>query len=149
MSTAHSYKRVSATYRLSLQVLALMVCSNPMQGQLVMANRGDLVRVYVRSVSNETDYNVMMYKDGQKYAARLWDYTHKLVKIAGETYNVWVFKCGTFKNEGDRGWNNWAFSGPCWYTEETGSKVYFQHHDCNDVSLQSMADCGSKTRRRR
>ena len=40
-------------------------------------------------------------------------------------YGVWIFESGTFVNQGDGGFINWAFAGNCKRTGKDGKTVVF------------------------
>lgn len=64
-------------------------------------------------------YNVMVMNLSQGYNSNQLQGVHffDTVNYDGITFGVWVFEEGTFINEGDGGYDNWAFRG--WF-ERTG-----------------------------
>ncbi|RDW19443.1 stress protein [Oceanobacillus arenosus] len=72
-------------------------------------------------------HNVMVmnlsqgYNSNQVQGVQYFD----TVDYNGITYGVWVFDEGTFVNEGDGGYDNWAFRGWFERTEEQGHTVNF------------------------
>ncbi|MGW9019228.1 stress protein [Priestia megaterium] len=63
-------------------------------------------------------YNVIVMNLSQGYDEKLNGIQYfDTVDYDGITYGVWVFEDGTFVNEGDGGYDNWAFRG--WF-ERTG-----------------------------
>ncbi|MGG0418705.1 stress protein [Priestia aryabhattai] len=63
-------------------------------------------------------YNVIVMNLSQGYDEKLQGIQYfDTVDYDGVTFGVWVFEDGTFVNEGDGGYDNWAFRG--WF-ERTG-----------------------------
>lgn len=53
--------------------------------------------------------------------------THRCHEISpGVAGHLYIFRSGTVENRGDRGWNNWAFSGcfPDWYPDKPNTVVF-------------------------
>lgn len=48
------------------------------------------------------------------------------VDFGTNTFDVWVFKSGSFTNEGDMGWDNWGWSGSNWTRSEDQRTVTFE-----------------------
>ncbi|WP_129707639.1 stress protein [Priestia megaterium] len=72
-------------------------------------------------------YNVMVmnlsqsYNSDQLQGVQYFD----TVDYDGITYGVWIFEEGTFINEGDGGYDNWAFRGWFERTEDDEKTVNF------------------------
>ena len=46
-------------------------------------------------------------------------------QCGGRIYDYWIFRSGTFSNNGDMGYTNWAFSGRFKRTGRDGRDVTF------------------------
>ncbi|MBP2078806.1 stress protein [Oceanobacillus polygoni] len=84
-------------------------------------NRSGFVKGAREKAFYEADqqYNVMVMNLSQGYNANQLQGVQYFdtVDYDGITFGVWVFEEGTFVNEGDGGYDNWAFRG--WF-ERTG-----------------------------
>ncbi|MGW4208511.1 hypothetical protein ACWEIJ_11050 [Lentzea sp. NPDC004789] len=70
-------------------------------------------------------YNVMVINTGNRYSANLQNVVYE-ANVHGSGYpsfRVIVFSSGTFTNQGDGGYGNWAFRG--WFTRD-GMTVNFR-----------------------
>lgn len=57
-------------------------------------------------------YNVMVCNLSLNYDSQLESVVfYRSAVYDGVTYGIWVFEKGTFTNNGDGGWINWAFTG--------------------------------------
>lgn len=62
-------------------------------------------------------YNVMVFNLSQNYEDRFNGVkTFATANLGNVVYGIWVFESGTFKNNGDGGWDNWAFRG--WFDRQ-------------------------------
>ncbi|MED4013277.1 stress protein [Priestia aryabhattai] len=84
-------------------------------------NRSRFVKGAIEKAFFESgqQYNVMVMNLSQGYNSdQLQEFQYfDTVDYDGITFGVWIFEEGTFINEGDRGYDNWAFRG--WF-ERTG-----------------------------
>lgn len=74
-------------------------------------------------------YNVMVFNLSQPYDATGIRNTQKFFQqfdYDGIPYGVWIFKAGTFINNGDGGFINWAFEGRFTRTGDQGHTVIFE-----------------------
>jgi len=74
----------------------------------------DKVRYYRMKNGRQviSDYNVMVFNRQVRHSSRLRGVElYRDFQYQGITYGVWIFDSGWFRNEGDGGWINWAFSG--------------------------------------
>lgn len=74
--------------------------------------------------------NTVWYNAGQRYNVMVFNLNvaheerfsgvkfYGSVNYNGIIYGIWVFESGTFKNNGDGGYINWAFRG--WYDRDGG-----------------------------
>ncbi|MFI8623808.1 stress protein [Bacillus altitudinis] len=83
------------------------------------ANRSGFVKGVMESTfyAAGARYNVMVFNLSQNYQDRLNGVkTFATVQYGKVVYGIWVFESGTFKNNGDGGWDNWAFRG--WFDRQ-------------------------------
>ncbi|AIX08015.1 MULTISPECIES: hypothetical protein [Bacillus] len=82
-------------------------------------NRGGWVKNVMETAfyAANGNYNVMVFNLNQEYQERF-----RGVKFYGSavydgiTYGIWVFEDGSFDNNGDGSWINWAFKG--WFDRD-------------------------------
>lgn len=57
-------------------------------------------------------YNVLVFNLEVRYSQALRGVVYRQgFRFAGRTYELWIFRDGWFRNEGDGGFINWAFTG--------------------------------------
>ena len=118
---------VGASANFDIDVNAL---TNTIQQAIVSAaNREGAVKSMMEAAYNHTKqrYNVMVFNLNQNYddsqLSGVKSYTnHTYSQIP---YGVWVFESGTFVNQGDGGFINWAFAGSCKRTGKDDKTVVF------------------------
>ena len=104
--------------------------TNTIQQAIVSAaNREGAVKSMMEAAYNQTKqrYNVMVFNLNQNYddsqLSGVKSYTnHTYSQIP---YGVWVFESGTFVNQGDGGFINWAFAGSWKRTGKDDKTVVF------------------------
>ncbi|CUB44704.1 stress response protein YvgO [Bacillus velezensis] len=110
-------------FNVNLDVLGI---ANSIRDAVVQnANRPGFVKNMMESTfySAGQKYNVMVFNLAQNY-----DDHFRGVKFYGSAvlngvvYGIWVFEDGEFTNQGDGGWDNWAFRG--WFDRD-GKYVKF------------------------
>ncbi|MCM2677256.1 stress protein [Alkalicoccobacillus plakortidis] len=86
-------------------------------------NRGGFVKAARETVSFHTDYslNVMVLNLSNDYDESSYSGVHYFDTFTydGAVYGVWAFEEGTFVNNGDGGYDNWAFYG--WFDRDGGT----------------------------
>ena len=120
-------QRVGASASVDIDVNAL---TNTIQQAIVSAaNREGVVKSMMEAAYNQTKqrYNVMVFNLNQNYddsqLSGVKSYTnHTYSQIP---FGVWIFESGTFVNQGDGGFINWAFAGSCKRTGKDGKTVVF------------------------
>ncbi len=88
-------------------------------------NRSGFVKNVMESAFYQAGqiYNVMVFNKNQHYEEHFEGIQfHTQVTYEDIVYEVWVFEKGSFKNQGDGGYINWAFKG--WFNR-SGSFVEF------------------------
>lgn len=85
------------------------------------ANRGDFTQDAVRRAAGlplsngrpiSTRYNVLIFNREVRYSQALRGVAYRQgFRFAGRIYDLWIFRDGWFRNEGDGGFINWAFTG--------------------------------------
>ncbi|APT48772.1 stress protein [Bacillus pumilus] len=83
------------------------------------ANRSGFVKSVMESTFYAAGgrYNVMVFNLSQNYEDRFNGVkTFATANLGNVVYGIWVFESGTFKNNGDGGWDNWAFRG--WFDRQ-------------------------------
>lgn len=77
-------------------------------------------------------YSVMVYNLNQEYRNGLRGVImHKQRTEYNSHWGLWVFKCGTFMNQGNRGYDNWAYAAAIPTQFQHGNGVIFRHPDCD------------------
>lgn len=86
-------------------------------------NRGGFVKAAREHVKFESDYrlNVMVLNLSNDYDESSYSGVHYFDTFVydGAIYGVWAFEEGTFVNNGDGGYDNWAFYG--WFDRDGGT----------------------------
>lgn len=68
-------------------------------------------------------YNVMVFNlNVAHHQAFTGVQMYASVKYGDIIYGIWVFECGTFENQGDGGYINWAFMG--WFNRNDGHVTF-------------------------
>lgn len=72
-------------------------------------------------------YNVMVFNLNQNYDASQLSgvKSYTTLTYSQIPFGVWIFESGTFVNQGDGGFINWAFDGNCKRTGKNGMTVVF------------------------
>ena len=73
----------------------------------------------------EQKYNVMVFNLNQDHDFEIDQVDFKTVEYDGTPYGVWIIREGEFTNQGDGGFENWAFQGKFDREGEDGKHVKF------------------------
>ena len=91
----------------------------------INSNRAGFVKNLAESLfdSFHQQYNVMVFNLNQNYEEHFQRVKfYQSTTYDGIVYGIWAFESGTFQNQGDGGYINWAFKG--WF-DRNGSFVQF------------------------
>lgn len=110
-------------FNVNLDVLGI---ANSIRDAVVQnANRSGFVKNMMESTfySAGQKYNVMVFNLAQNYEDHFRGVKfYGSAVLNGVVYGIWVFEDGEFTNQGDGGWDNWAFRG--WFDRD-GKYVKF------------------------
>jgi hypothetical protein len=99
------------------------------QAIVTAANRGGAVKSMMEAAYNHTKqrYNVMVFNLNQNYDASQLSgvKSYTTLTYSQIPFGVWIFESGTFVNQGDGGFINWAFAGNWKRTGKDAKTVVF------------------------
>lgn len=112
-------------------------------------HQADLVRKLYDEIAARVaeDFSIVIFNHANENKHDLRDVeAWRVLKIGQFDYDVWLFKCGIVLNtKAARGFDNWTYGGPCWFTTNGGNKVHFLHPECPNYEMRQTQRCGQHT----
>ncbi|WP_435051387.1 stress response protein YvgO [Bacillus subtilis] len=112
-------------FNVNLDVLGI---ANSIRDAVVQnANRSGFVKNMMESTfySAGQRYNVMVFNLSQNYEEHFRGVKfYGSAVLNGVVYGIWVFEDGEFTNQGDGGWDNWAFKG--WFDRNDKHVTFYK-----------------------